>query len=157
MSFPAAGRTLFNRPVWQWQCGTDLEVVSDGCSVDEESVLGGRSQPKDRAAAHEQRSEVQGSLPLRRHPAPVGEDGLLDGVDELLHRRCRHAHALGAVLHPPRVLLRTEQRVPRPVRPPVRLHPLEQPLQEAGGTRWLQLQLQAGMRWNLLLLLKIFN
>nr|ACN27684.1 unknown [Zea mays] len=105
-----------------------LEVVPNGCGVDEEGVLGGRSQPKDRAAPHEQRPEVQGSLPLRRHPAPVGEDCLPDGVDELLHRRRRHAHALGAALHPPRVLLRPEQRVPGPVRPPVRLHSLEQAL-----------------------------
>jgi hypothetical protein len=63
------------------------------------------------------------------YPAAVGEDGLLDGVDELLHRRRRHAHALGAVLHPPRVLLRPEQHVrPLLVRRPVRLQTLEEPL-----------------------------
>jgi len=59
---------------------------------------------------------------------PVGEDGLLDGADELVHGRRRHAHPLGAELHPPRVLLRPEQRVAGAPRPPVRLHPLEQPL-----------------------------
>jgi hypothetical protein len=82
----------------------------------------------------------------RTYPALVGEDGLLDGADELVDGRRRHAHALGAVLHPPRVLLRPEQRVPGAARPPVRLHPLEQALgvvEDAGGRTELDVAVAA--------------
>jgi hypothetical protein len=65
---------------------------------------------------------------LYAYPALVCEDGLLDGMDELVDGRRRHAHALRAVLHPPRVILRPEQRVPGAILPAVRLHALENPL-----------------------------
>jgi hypothetical protein len=57
---------------------------------------------------------------LYQYPALGCEDGLLDGVDELVDGRRWHAHALRAVLHPPRVLLRPEQRVPGAILPAVR-------------------------------------
>jgi hypothetical protein len=53
-----------------------------------------------------------------------------------------HAHALRAVLHPPRVLLRPEQRVPGAILPAVRLHALENPLH---GQKWNEETLPASV------------
>mmetsp|Transcript_2105 Transcript_2105/g.8369 ORF Transcript_2105/g.8369 Transcript_2105/m.8369 type:complete len:284 (+) Transcript_2105:37-888(+) len=85
-----------------------LEVRSDGRAVHEQGVLGRGREPQDGTRADEQRPQVERANARRRHPALVGRDGALDGVDEHLGGRRGHAHARGTVLHAAGVGVRAE-------------------------------------------------
>lgn len=54
--------------------GSHFEVVAHWGDVDDESVLGSRTQPQDGSGTNEERADVQRSFAIGRHLAQQGDD-----------------------------------------------------------------------------------